>query len=253
MVNKSYFAKGLILGLALVLFYTNYALAAEPREAVKTLTEAIETEQELLSDGEKWEREQVVLAQEIKQAKLESEWYNLHIKTLERYVATAKENVANLLTTQEEVLRLEAALEANLVLAVELLKTFLKNDLPFLQKERADRLAFIEKSLNDYTLGLEEKLRRVFEALQVESDYAKQFEITEESIETSDGKHTVKLLRIGRVGLFALAPDKTKAWQYTPEGYKELPPEYLTSLQILQGENIQSLPILPFSVFGEAK
>ncbi len=227
------------------------AIAATPEKAVETITETVNTEQEVVTEGQTWEQEKTVLSQEIKQAKLESEWYNLHIKTLERYVQAAKDNVDTLLATQAELQRLEAALEANLVIAVEQFADFVAEDLPFLSQERSDRIAFLKRSLDDYTLGLEEKLRRVFEALQVEGDYAKQFEITEESIDTPTGTHTVKVLRIGRVGLFAMSPDATKAWQYTPKGYVELPAHYLAALQNLQKEHVHTLPVLPFAVFGE--
>ncbi len=236
-----------------VFLSTTHAMAASSTQAVKTLTDGVQAEQQVLTEGQKWEQEKAALSQEIKQAKLESEWYNLHIKTLERYVKVAKENVATLLKTQEELQRLEAALEANLVIAVQQLELFVQKDLPFLPQERESRLAFLRASLDDYTLGLEEKLRRVFEALQVEADYARGFEITDETVETTDGKHAVKLVRIGRVGLFALAPDGTKGWQYTPQGYVPLPEQYVQSLQSLREENINVLPVLPFVSKEEGK
>ncbi len=243
---KQLFGKKLTLQTCALLMMALPAYAATPKEAIKTLTDTVDTEQAVLTEGQQWEKEQITLAQEIKQAKLEAEWYNLHIQTLERYVETAKNNVAELTNTKIELERLEAALEANLVTTVQHFEEFVQKDIPFLAEERAARIAFLHDSLNDYALGLEEKLRRVFEALQVESDYAKGFEITDESIDTPTGKHTVKIVRIGRVGLFAVAPDGSKAWQYTPAGYVELPQQYLASLQALQHEHVQSLPVLPF-------
>ncbi len=242
--HKTLFLPLLLIGLSWG--FLQNAQAAAPAKVQKTVEEHIDNQQKAMTEGQACEKEQTLLQQQINQAKLEVEWYNLHIQTLKRYVEKAKGNVQTLNETKEELERLEIALEESLVTSVAQLSSFVQSDLPFLAEERQDRITFLRSSLDDYTVGLEEKLRRVFEALQVESDYAKSHEITSETIDTATGKHAVKILRLGRVALFALSSDGTQGWQYTTAGYVPLAEQYLEGLQTLMQENVQTLPALPF-------
>ncbi len=241
-----------VSGLALfcLLFMLPSRADGAAQEAAKALSQSVDMEQKAMDEGDAWARKETELRQDIQQASLQSAWYELHIKTLQRYIQTAKDNVVELEQTKLTLEQLERALESALIEEVKILKEFVHKDMPFLMQEREQRLSFLNDSLNDYTVSLSEKLRRVFEALQVENAYATDIEVSRETIQATDGNYAADIIRIGRVGLFALSPDSTRAWQYSAQGYIPLPQEFIAGLHSIVQENIQGLVLLPFENAG---
>ena len=188
-----------------------------PKAAIDTVTSTIAAEKRSTERGEKWEREQAALMEEVRQARLEYAWYARQAKTFEQYVATAEARVAELSKTRRELDRMEAELEGELVRVVDAMDDFVAGDLPFLTRERGDRLAFLHKTVADYDLASAEKLRRVFEGLQAEMGYGGGVERTPGVIATAQGEYNVTLLRAGRMALYALAPDGLRAWRWARE------------------------------------
>lgn len=224
------------------------ALAASPEAVIKTVTSTIAIEKEAHERGSKWEREQAALQEEIRQAKLEEAWYALQVDTFTRYVSTAQGRVDALTTTRDELERMEAELEGELVASVTALETFVQSDVPFLPQERADRLKFLHTTVDNYDVTGAEKMRRILEAMQVELAYGNSIEVTQSTIAAEAGNQNVQLVRIGRVGLFALSPDGKKSWSWNAAtGFTPMDSVYTRSLQHIVAGNVQTLPALPFS------
>lgn len=230
------------------------ALGAErtaARETVNNIVSTISMEEAGLKAGTAWEREQLALNEQIRQATLEKAWYAGQTRTFSRYVESARQRLANLRRKQENLHRIEAELEGDLIWVVDRLAGLVAADLPFLKAERADRMAFLQKTVSDYDLAGAEKLRRVLEALQVELEYGRTAEVTREK-RTIDGiSQAVRCLRIGRTGLYALSADKSRAWMWNKDaGFIPLTKKdarYVRkSVQMLVDDNITSLPLLPF-------
>ncbi|WP_022663186.1 DUF3450 family protein [Paucidesulfovibrio longus] len=106
-------------------------------------------------------------------------------------------------------------------------------DLPFLQEERARRLAALGALLSDVSLSederetapgpeagtsLAEKLRRVLEALQVEAQYGEEIASGQTVLRTPEGETQGESLRVGRLAEFFLSRDRERAWTLGPHG-----------------------------------
>ncbi|QHS11157.1 DUF3450 domain-containing protein [Sinimarinibacterium sp. NLF-5-8] len=77
------------------------------------------------------------------------------------------------------------------------LEEFVALDLPFLQQERAERIAGLKDMMARADVTIAEKYRRITEAYQVEMEYGRTLEAYQGKI----GEKTVEFLRTGRVSL----------------------------------------------------
>ncbi len=107
----------------------------------------------------------------------------------------------------------------------DLLKSAENKQTPFLKAERKDRALFIEKSVNDPSVSVGEKLRRLLEALNAESDYGASCDVMTEEAFFDGQKTTLQVLRIGRIGYFAMTLDQQKAgvWKDQKTGFASDP------------------------------
>lgn len=84
---------------------------------------------------------------------------------------------------------------------VEALEKFIELDLPFHLEERRERVKNLKKVIGDAEVIGAEKLRKVFEAYQIETDFGSNLDAYREVV-TVDGKQQeVNVLRFGRVSL----------------------------------------------------
>lgn len=226
------------------------ASASSPGDVLKTAATAIEVDQAAHERGKKWEREQQALFDKLRQAGLEYAWYHRQGEKFQRYVDTAEARVAELEKSIVELRRMENELEGELLRVADGLAFEVEHDIPFLMRERQDRLKFIQKTVADYELSLSEKLRRVLEALQAELSYSVGVEWGPGAIRVNDAKQGVVLLRTGRVGYYALALDNSKAWHWTrKQGFMPMDSKGVESLKsavtMLKTGQFTSLPVLP--------
>ena len=85
---------------------------------------------------------------------------------------------------------------------VSSLRKFVAADLPFLAKERQDRLAKLDQLLLRADVSTAEKYRQILEAFQVEVQYGRTMEAYPGFLETSDKVMRVTYLRLGRTALY---------------------------------------------------
>lgn len=89
------------------------------------------------------------------------------------------------------------------------LEQFNQLDLPFLQKERATRLAKLRELMVRADITISEKYRRVLEAFQIEVEYGRTLETYREK---ADDNIVYDFLRIGRTALYRLTLSADHAW-----------------------------------------
>ena len=81
-------------------------------------------------------------------------------------------------------------------------------DIPFLMKERNDRLNGLKDIMERSDVSVAEKFRKVMEAYQIENDYGSTIETYKETLTLADGTtRDYNMLRIGRVGLYFQSED----------------------------------------------
>jgi hypothetical protein len=121
------------------------------------------------------------------------------------------------LERQIEALRdTEAELMPLMLRMLDALTTAIERDLPFLETERTERVANLQRLMADADTSLAQKYQRLLEAYQIEIDYGRGLDTERLSI---DGR-AVDMLRVGRLALFALTLDGEQSYYWSP-GAKE--------------------------------
>ncbi|WP_457572223.1 DUF3450 domain-containing protein [Desulfovulcanus sp.] len=211
------------------LFFFSYAGMCEetPQKLIKSMQGVIKDAQKVQKEVDAWAMEREKLLSEISELKNLKRWYMHQQKKYETYIQKQKQLLAELQRRRKEARRINISLEPYLDDTVKRLEEFIGSDLNFLPEERQKRLAFLKDSLDDYHLGLSEKLRRVLEVLQVEAEYGRGIEKSE-AVLTLDNKPTeVRLLRIGRVALFYQTLDGKRCGYMEAGGtWKDLPASF---------------------------
>ncbi|MGB5426605.1 MAG: DUF3450 domain-containing protein [Gammaproteobacteria bacterium] len=91
------------------------------------------------------------------------------------------------------------------------LETFISSDRPFLLAERSSRVQQLTDLMDRSDVTLAEKYRRILEAYQIELDYSRTLEATQEELPVDGVPRTVDVLRVGRTGLYYQTLDRQAA------------------------------------------
>jgi hypothetical protein len=158
-------------------------------------------------------------------ASLKQRWEaaDTQVDYLDERVALERERLTALVESGDELARrleeserLEASLEDTLLTILRRLDVAVARDLPFLRDERATRLSSVRRELSDPAASPADKLRRVLEALLIETSYGGALEVYQDRIDVDGEALTCDLLFVGRLGLFWLTPDETRGGAWDP-------------------------------------
>ncbi len=200
---------------------------------------------------EAWEDNKAGFEARIRDLTLEKTWLEYQNQKYQEYIRKGKLQLAELEARKKGMEQINMRLEPYLDEVLKNLKTFVAADLPFLEQERAKRVAFLEASLGDYHLSLSEKLRRVLEALHVEADYGRTLEARDGSIMLNGANIQGRIFRLGRTGLFFQAIDKHVIARFDPVFTAWVPldatyeRELEQALQIVDRKRAALLLVLP--------
>ena len=189
----------------------------------KHLTRAVALDRKTARQTEALLREEEDIQSENRNLSLQIPVLELEERRLKRHISSLTKKI--LLMEEQERRYAEIALmvENDIYDASEaLLNASADTKTPFLKAERKDRAAFVEKSVNDPSVNVGEKLRRLLEALNAESDYGASCDVMTEEALFDGRKTTLQVLRLGRIGYFAMTLDKQKAgaWLDDKTGFK---------------------------------
>jgi len=164
------------------------------------------------------------LVDEIQDLKTRLTWLQYQEAKHEIYIERVKQNIADLEFKEAEALRVRELVGPYMEEVVARLEETVAKDLPFLTDERQRRIKFLKDSLIDHQLQLSQKLRRVFEGLQVEAQYGKDMASTDTTLNISGSDTQVSLLRLGRVAMYYLSLDNTLVgrWNDETQGWEAL-------------------------------
>ncbi len=112
---------------------------------------------------------------------------------------------------KNENLRIGKEMLPFLTSVVERLQNLIENDIPFLQKERINRLNKLKKIMGEIDVTIAEKFRKVMEALLIEAEYGNTIEVYQEKINLDGNQVLGNVFRLGRISMFFLMFDKSKA------------------------------------------
>ena len=137
---------------------------------------------------------------------------------------------------------------------VDSLEQFIKLDVPFLMKERTDRIARLRKTIGASDVSTAEKLRNVLEAYQIEMDYGTNVDAYKDVLEVEGKPREVNFFRLGRISLVYQTDDKEYSGVWDQTNHKWVPldgAEYRNqinlALKIAKKQVAPDLVIVPIS------
>ncbi len=97
---------------------------------------------------------------------------------------------------------------------IDALAAFVALDVPFLQRERNERVEALRDLMTRADVTDSERYRRIIQAYQIENDYGRTIEAYKGEIDDAGSSRTVDFLRIGRVALLyqTLDGSETGSW-----------------------------------------
>jgi hypothetical protein len=113
------------------------------------------------------------------------------------------------------------------------LETFVELDVPFLQKERAARIADLHDLMQRSDVTDAERFRRILESYQIENEYGRTIEAYSGELEVDGKNRIVDFLRVGRTVLIYQTRDGSEAgvWDQDARAWKPVPGDYKSAIR----------------------
>jgi len=175
----------------------------------------------------------------------EIEGLTVYNKQLDKQIADQNQEMLDLNAAIDEVSVIERQITPLMMKMIDGLEQFVALDVPFLKKERSDRLADLNAMMDKANVAPSEKFRRVMEAYQVEMDYGRTIE-AKSGLQTIDGREIdVDFLRIGRTALLYQTRDGSAqgVWNTQTQQWDALDSSYRT--QITKGLRMARKQLAP--------
>jgi hypothetical protein len=144
----------------------------------------------------------------------ETESLRRYNEQLELQIRSQNEEIQSIQAQIEEIERTNREIYPLMQRMIETVDKFVQLDVPFLQEERAKRIATLKEIMNRADVSTAEKYRRILEAYTIEMEYGRTLEAYEGKLGEGDSAKTVNFLRVGRVALLyqTLDGDETGYW-----------------------------------------
>lgn len=127
---------------------------------------------------------------------------------LQRQIDDQEQQITNIQNASEGVPALERQIPPLLTRMVDGLEEFVSLDLPFYEDERTERVAELQDMLDDSSVNVAQKMRRVLEAYQIEVEYGRENEAYTGQLELESGIRQVSFLKLGRAALYYQTTDE---------------------------------------------
>ncbi len=207
---------GRVVMVWLFIFPAWIGSAAHARVSVSKDIEApvatsVDTRQTTQAARENWDARRQALAEEYDRLKAENDQLAFANKNLAKKALDLEKSNQDLTREKEEAQRIRTELAPFLGDLLGRLKALVAADVPFLSRERNDRLARLGVILDDPDITIAERYRKMMEALFVEAEYGNTVEVYREKIVADGTEVLADIFRMGRVALFFLALDRESA------------------------------------------
>lgn len=142
---------------------------------------------------------------------------------------------------------------------IDNLEQFIGLDVPFLPKERGQRVTQLQETMNNAKVSTSEKFRRVVEAYQIENEYGRTIEAYRGLQDVEGKKLTVDFLRTGRLSLVYQTLDGKQQgqWDAVSKAWTPLSSSYRKSIQMgikmARKQTAPNLMVLPVSAPKEVQ
>jgi len=203
-------------------------LSAQTAETTQEVDKRIDTAEGTQQQLDQWSTEREQLEARYRTAKLNIFYLKDRLEVAESRADLLYSQVEEFERRLVQADRLKSTINDTMQVVLTRLENAVAADQPFLVAERRKRLDDLRTLMVDGEVIEAEKLRRLLEALLVEAKYGETVEVTQESIDLNGKEVFVDLLRVGRMSLFFMTPDKTLAGTFDPaqQKYVELPGDH---------------------------
>jgi hypothetical protein len=144
----------------------------------------------------------------------EIEGLRVYNRQLERQVASQEQEKVDLEESIEEVTLIERQITPLMLRMIDGLEQFVELDVPFLMRERRERIERLREIMDRADVSPSEKFSQIFNAYQIENEYGRTMEAYTDEIMLNGRPRVVDVLKVGRVALLYQTPDaeQTGAW-----------------------------------------
>ena len=212
----------LVFFLAAVFFAPAGVWCETGSRVMRTSEKTVATDAEAQKEVEAWVAEEAALLEEIEKAQEDLKRVNWQRQMALASRESLENKIAELGQRAEEMKIIREKLLWVLDLTLKRLEDFIKADMPFDKDLRNRHLLLTREAFLDYDTSTLQKARIVFDAVARETDFGHTVQVKDHEIRVGGEPVRVKLLRVGRVGLWALTTDARKAFVYSREQKKWL-------------------------------
>ena len=152
---------------------------------------------------------------------------------LKRLIDSQKKEIQSIKRQTEEIETIETGALPLMLEMTDTLQELIEGDVPFLLKERRDRVENLKLLIDRADVTAGEKYRRIMEAYLIEADYGRTIEAYRGELDMGGIARTVDFLRIGRLGLYyqTLDSEETGNWDKGGQQWEEIEDEYRRSIR----------------------
>jgi hypothetical protein len=156
--------------------------------------------------------------------------YNHQMRGL---IASQEEELASLEDQLDRVELVGRSVTPLMLRMIEAIEAFVSLDVPFLKRERGDRIAALRTLMGRADVTNAEKYRSIMEAYQIENEYGRTIEAYRSTIERGGDTKTVDFLRFGRIVLVyqTLDGDESSVWDQQSREWVLLDNSYRSSIR----------------------
>jgi len=187
----------------LVLLFAVISYADAFKESKETVSKTDAVLKQTQKKIDKTDDRTTKMFEEYKEAGSEIESYRIYNSQLEDIVNSQQNEMDGLSKQIEGIDVTRRKIMPLMGKMIDVLEKFIEEDLPFLPKERSDRISRLRRDMKRSDITVSAKYIQILEAYRIEMQYGR----TMEAYQGNIGKKKVNFLKIGRVGLYYMTLD----------------------------------------------
>ncbi|NKB97924.1 MAG: DUF3450 family protein [Pseudomonadales bacterium] len=173
------------------------------------------------------------LLNEYKTVLKEIEGLRVYNRQLEKQIGNQEREMSELSASIDKVTVIERQITPLMLRMIDGLEQFVNLDMPFLLKERSERIERLREMMDRADVAVSEKFSQVLRAYQIENEYGRTMETYGDTIEIAGTERKVDILKVGRVALVYQTPDGGESGMYNKnsKAYEPIGDDYQASVR----------------------
>jgi hypothetical protein len=235
----------LLTFLVLYPLHNGYAANDVSGLVEKPVRKSIEIRQETQNTRTTWQEERQRLMEQYEQLQQTRHQLEIQREGLTKNISSVKERINE---KEQQLADIEQISDQIIPFLSELLQSLhqqFQDDMPFLSIERGERLSKLDHLIMDPETPINEKFRKIMEALMVEAEYGQTIEVYQETVTVEGNAMLINVFRLGRIAIFYQSLDGKGCGFYNvaTAKWEPLPAKYNHSIQTAMDIGAKRRPI----------